>query len=341
MTDTDKPENGSLIVSDLPAVHGWRAWHVHIYDFTEQDEFLREIVAPLIEQANAGQDARLPWFFIRYWENGSHLRLRLRHLERRRFDEIGDRLFAAARTFARTPSTDALQKARPSSDGLPGDRNGQAMLPAGTVAEVAYDPEVRRYGGDHCIRGCEAAFERSSTMALRFLASGQSSARQRRGLGFLMSAIGAALSTSDHRELAGILAATRKTWARYLGHSDPRPASSRERPQRSREIADRVLSLALSARAGKHPNDPFAGEWMSLLEAEKVRLADLHTRGRLVSPATGMLTRTDDEARQAIASVFSSCTHMMMNRLGIVPALEYEFAGLLEEALDRLGQAQA
>ncbi|WP_284125211.1 thiopeptide-type bacteriocin biosynthesis protein [Parerythrobacter aestuarii] len=327
------PETGSLLTSDLPPVDGWSAWHVFLYDFGEQDAFLHEVVAPLLEGMKARQGETFRWFYIRYWENGSHLRLRFRHLGRSDFEDIGRQLLASVERFAGTPSASMLQASASPSAGGSGGPEIPVLFPAGTVAEIAYEPETRRYGGRQCIRGCEDAFEVSSSIALHFLGSDRATAAGRRGLGLLLTAIGAAMATSNEMELSAFMAETQSTWAHYLGDLVSGTSSPHSRAPRSQEIAHHVLSLALASREGQIPNDPLAGQWTDLLVAEKERMTALHVLGALVCPRTGAVTRSDHDRDRAIASIFSSYNHMMMNRLGITPALEYEFASLLAEAL--------
>ncbi len=314
-------------------VFGWRAWHVFVYTFEEQDEYLREVIAPVIESLQPVDDEGPKWFFIRYWENGFHLRLRLRNLDENRFSEVGYKLLRGREGIIRTPSHPPPATVENTSDHWHDQPAQHPIYPAGTVAEVAYQPETRRYGGIDCIRGCEAVFEQSSLLALNSIGAEDGSGKGRRGLGLLLSAIGAALATSDEEELIDFLAGVRATWSRYLGPLLSEPRGPVTRIANAARIADRILALALAARTGQAPENPIAAEWVRILNLEKARLADLHDKGLLQCPMAGTITHSDDEFRRAIVSVFSSHTHMMMNRLGITPRMEYEFAGLLGEAL--------
>ena len=66
---------------------------------------------------------------------------------------------------------------------------------------------------------------------------------------------------------------------------------------------------------------------------ERSRIADLADAGMLRSPVTGARPTTPQQTDAAIANILSSHIHMMMNRLGIAPMLEYQFTGMLAEAL--------
>ncbi len=328
-----QPQVGKLTVENLPSADGWRAWHVFIYDFAEQDDFLCKIVAPLIESVGGQVDEDLDWFFIRYWEDGSHLRLRFRDLSRSLFDEIGEQLLFGAKQFAITPSTGSSQPSSAKSEKLYNQSENYVLQPKGTVAEIAYTPEIQRYGGIHCIRGCEAAFQESSMIALQQITDEAGSAESRRGLGLLLTAIGAALGTTNEEEFAAFLAATRKTWTYYLGELISPESSTLNRSSRSQAIASQVLKLAFAVREGYLPKEPIVKKWLGLLVAERTRIESLHVQGLLLCPTNGQPTSTSKDCRRAVASIFSSYNHMMMNRLGIIPLLEYEFATLLQEAL--------
>lgn len=55
----------------------WRALHIYLHRPMEQvDQVIKSCVAPLAAGLIADGKAT-SWFFIRYWEGGPHLRLRL------------------------------------------------------------------------------------------------------------------------------------------------------------------------------------------------------------------------------------------------------------------------
>jgi Lantibiotic biosynthesis dehydratase C-term len=153
----------------------WTAWHLHLPSSaqTVHDRVLHEAIAPALAHL-----PDLPWFFVRYWQAGPHLRLRIANLEpeRARATELRlrDSLTGAATLRdGEEPLTDAafgreaqrLASAGEAGSALP---PGSPPLPAG-VYEAAYEPEHERYGGEALMPLSESLFTLASTLVLAFL----------------------------------------------------------------------------------------------------------------------------------------------------------------------------
>jgi thiopeptide-type bacteriocin biosynthesis protein len=109
----------------------------------EDDRFLAEVVRPLVRESLGEQSFRY-FFFIRYFDDGYHLRLRF----------FGDR--ASVQGPMRQRILDTLAK---------------SQLPSGPARVVVgkYRPELTRYGGKEGVRLAERLFAASSRSILDFL----------------------------------------------------------------------------------------------------------------------------------------------------------------------------
>ena len=177
-------------------------------------------------------------------------------------------------------------------------------------------------------------FGRSSDLAIEALEAMNGDFAPSRGMGLLFHALAAAAACEgDGERMAKFAQSTQRHWGSYLGKMLD-AANAQIRPSAgANDAARKVLLVAQQAWAGRPPGNPFAARWWSMLMEERNRIADLAEAGMLRSPVTGAQPTTPQETDAAIANILSSHIHMMMNRLGIAPVLEYQFAEMLAEAL--------
>lgn len=149
----------------------WTAWHLHLGSSagTLHDRVLTDVVVPVVESLPDS-----PWFFIRYWQAGPHLRLRIGDLsgaERRRADDdLRERLESAGRLGeGEAPLEAAKFEAEARRLAAAGDRTegdaAEALLPPG-VHRAVYRPEHDRYGGRALMPATERLFQLSSELAV-------------------------------------------------------------------------------------------------------------------------------------------------------------------------------
>nr|WP_276902203.1 thiopeptide-type bacteriocin biosynthesis protein [Pedobacter kyonggii] len=105
-----------------------------VYIFYQEDanKLLKQLVHPFIQQWNA------PWFFIRYWEGGDHIRLRLK---------------AAVSQHDLIVTSLSLEK---------------SIIRSVQIAK--YEPEIDRYGNIESMAWAERYFECSSLYILNWIA---------------------------------------------------------------------------------------------------------------------------------------------------------------------------
>ena len=121
----------------------WTGLHCRVnWNRADLDAFIAETLAP----AMAGHE----WYFLRYWETGPHLRVRVRNAQN--VDKIQRQLeeLIEAQDFAQ-------QQSEPD------------WLPHGNVREVEYVPETERYGGPQALPIAEEVFCHSTEVAVAVL----------------------------------------------------------------------------------------------------------------------------------------------------------------------------
>ncbi|MFE4668823.1 lantibiotic dehydratase C-terminal domain-containing protein [Streptomyces sp. NPDC056716] len=148
------------------------AWlSAHIFYQGSLDLPLTHLVAPLIHELDMA-DFGYEYFFLRYWDGGPHLRLRIR-CEPKWHPEVSGRLDAAAeRFFAVHPAPDVMSDADYASLAADLARDEgtapafPALRPNNSLAYLPYRPELDRYARHTPIHVVEQHFDRSSRIVL-------------------------------------------------------------------------------------------------------------------------------------------------------------------------------
>ncbi|MBZ6205522.1 thiopeptide-type bacteriocin biosynthesis protein [Streptomyces olivaceus] len=200
----------------------WSAWHLHVASNAPSllDRVVNRVVAPVTRTLDGA-----PWFFIRYWEGGPHLRLRvgdLGHAEHARVEALLRDLLAAEGRPAGDEQPFGEEAYRAAAGQLAraeygGDHPVAELRPPG-VHRALYEPETARYGGAALMPRTERLFQRSSELVLALLP--HVSTPQTRSALALRATVSAAAALGDDAEQAlyytHSLAAWR-AWAAGLG----------------------------------------------------------------------------------------------------------------------------
>ncbi|WJK34969.1 thiopeptide-type bacteriocin biosynthesis protein [Solwaraspora sp. WMMA2065] len=304
----------------------WVGLHCFAYwSPADLDTFLAVTVAPLLARLRA-DGAIADWFYIRYWEGGPHLRIRVRDP----LPGVGDRLRAELAELA----GQAPYEVFPMDSGsyyrrLGGSaaRSAAGWHDHGDVREIPYRPETARYGGPQALLVAEEVFCRSSEIAARIVGAVPPGPARLSVAAELATATAAALGLDElgaarwlrghaagwrwqnevamlpaaavqgqaARVLASQGAALRRRWDRTVARVDAQrtaAGAARDDAQRTDAAAD---------PAGERSP---AGYW-----AQVVRAA----RDALEGPAAA------GPADQRWRWVWGSQLHMLFNRLGILP----------------------
>ncbi|HTZ45660.1 MAG TPA: thiopeptide-type bacteriocin biosynthesis protein [Jatrophihabitans sp.] len=303
----------------VPDLRTWSSWHLHVETGAGQalDEILREVVAPVAVRLADGQPDPRPWFFIRYWQHGPHLRLRIAGLDAEQADSV-----TVALTGRMDPALATLDAAQRMDQagyaqvvaGLARAGEGGRSMAVGTLAPAGvlvqqYEPETERYGGPAHLALSEQLFHSSSVAALRACLRRPGYAHH---LNDGLEAMAATLSAwPGDRGL--LLRQTRDGWSGFIRQAGLGDAAAVEefaarKAEALAGVADQLIAISRGA-----PTRWSA--WTEPLAAACRRwLAEL-------GPARA-------------AGIFSSHLHMMQNRLGVAAGREAFLAATLLKTLD-------
>ena len=135
----------------------WSSLHAFYHaDRRATDRLLLDGVRPLIDRLIADRLVE-SWFFIRYFEDGPHVRLRLRGAAAATVDAVAAELRGYLRGLPASTIPSAAEPDATSGHGWPA---------SGEVQPRAYEPETDRYGGPAGLAISEDLFQVSSRVAL-------------------------------------------------------------------------------------------------------------------------------------------------------------------------------
>ncbi|MFI9235566.1 lantibiotic dehydratase C-terminal domain-containing protein [Streptomyces sp. NPDC053079] len=304
---------------------------LHAFHWDSADLLLTEAVAPLTAELRS-QGLMRDFFFLRYWEGGPHLRLRMRAgtlpaaeaLRRLAHDRLAGAL--DGRPVPQAPDAGAyreLARRLAAAEGL-ADYDRRVRLRPG-VEHIPYRPEERVFGGREAVHAAERHFTASSDIALGLLARG---AAQGRRTGFAFAALVLALAAwePDPARVAGLISASSTGWGTVTpaGRAPGTPAGyPRQRAGLLAQV-DRYWRLGTGA-VPEEPDDVVAA-WLRSIRRLRDELTDLQRRGRFAPQGAGTALVTPEAgataAEYALLVTLLRCVHLLHNRLGLGPARE-------------------
>ncbi|GLW02612.1 thiopeptide-type bacteriocin biosynthesis protein [Streptomyces lavendulae] len=271
----------------------WHSHHLFLHSGTsDTDAFLLRSAAPLLDGLVAsGEAAR--WFFIRYGEDGPHVRIRVRGLSERAAAALPGDLAGAAREVPAVP--------------------GPWPSRHGEVRAVPYVPETDRYGGPRALPVAEEVFAESTRVVLDALRDlpGEGADAARLTLAADLAHATAYALGMDRRTAARWLRRHAAGW-RWVTQTPLLPGASVHARVNSVYAAQRTglarRAEALRERLGAGTAQPWLTHW-----TDRVREADARLRADAAPGAGAGLS--EDTA----AWVWGSQLHMLFNRLGVTP----------------------
>ncbi|WP_284785773.1 lantibiotic dehydratase C-terminal domain-containing protein [Corynebacterium rhinophilum] len=302
-------------VDSEPGKKEWYAVHIHL-PHSHFDDYLRQVVRPAVYDNCLDGD----FFFLRYWQGGSHLRIRYRLDDNEistsgRFlgqlrdgipktDKRGNHEYAEAAQLQAT-----LAK-------LEGEES-LAIRPVGCVERMPYIPEVKKYGGTSGVNAAEQIFCSTSLEVLRLLMErSRREAPQSPPLGeaLYVAAMFLAGANLDVKDSISFLEHYEAWWSRY---------STAEHQAAWPRVFDRISGNlnAICRKAWFNPpsDDP-------LFSLSSTIFKTLQNSG--TTPATSLQVEGTPYLR-----CLSNYIHTTNNRLGLTPAGEALVAYLLRRSL--------
>jgi len=311
-------ESPGNVTASVTANAIWRSYH--LFRAEPWEEFLGAGVRPLVDElAGDGLSDGLiqGFFFIRYWERGPHIRLRLKTAHRKDVDRRVHAHFADY--FARIPSRRTNSGA---DDWLPND----------TVQEIAYEPETVRYGGPARLPIAERQFEASSRAVFGVIGEGRDWSYDR-ALGaaiqlHLMFAHAFGFELEALKRFFAETADQLMSWENPMvqWRDDPKTVLPHfaEAFSRQREALVRAHAVVWSGLAeGGEFDQEWANRWVRDMREIAARLTATRGAGE---PLVNFTER----------AVLRSLIHMTNNRLGVRNRDEAYLAYVMKRALEEI-----
>lgn len=148
----------------------WTSLHVFYHNVQKFDEFILEMSQLLAQFRKDGKIEK--WFFIRYWEGGPHIRIRILNGSEKLIEEIKE---TAYQFIDKNPSVQSITRDEyykdNKFDGKPVDVNTLSWYEDGQIVEIPYEQELQRYGGEAVMELSETIFCYSSYIVKSILES--------------------------------------------------------------------------------------------------------------------------------------------------------------------------
>lgn len=307
----------------------WLARHVYL-PHSRHTRYLCEVVQPGLDAAGLGQH----FFFLRYWQGGPHLRLRI-------LCGPGAADIAAAEQFFDELERDTIHfsaaereeyalgvRAQEELARLEGEIIGEPVV-IGTHRRVSYEPEWVKYGGVAGVAIAEEVFRSTSTIAIQMLQDARARNPPSNGppLGEALKVMALSLSGAGlGRDEAVKFLERYRAWWRHYATSE----NERAWPELYRRLSAQVVSLC-------------GGAWGADAASEPLHHAISYATARARAVNGG---RHDTPIQEVVleGTSFLGClsnyVHTTNNRLGMAPSGEGLVADLLLRGLQESGPLQ-
>ncbi|MFU8874094.1 lantibiotic dehydratase C-terminal domain-containing protein [Micromonospora sp. SL4-19] len=333
-----------------PVEHGWLS--VHVFYASNANPMLVEGVRPLVDELRAeGLISR--YFFIKYWMEGPHVRLRVLPAPGVDPAVVRARVDGAIAAFLRRRpalyevDSDGLgdlykqmyvaEYGRQRWDDEYGSDGVMPMRANNSYHHIPYEREYGRYGGPAGIQLAEWHFEHSSDVVLDLLATTNVHVRPvLLGLSAQLGMMMCAVFLPDDRRIAEFLDEYRRFWeVSYSEPSDDYHASFDTSYRRmDGALRDRLAQIRAAAwgHGDVGPNG-VEGRWVAHCRELRARVAGAVERGELVFQRGDGEPTPIRDLDVALPILLSSYVHMTNNRLGVSILDEIYLSYLMRAAL--------
>lgn len=329
----------------------WIAFHV--FYASDSNPIIVEAVRPLVAELRR-EELISGWFFIKYWMEGPHLRIRFR--------PSGEHARPIVAARARTALEEFLER-RPALydtdiDGL-GDLYKQMYVaeygeesweqrygpdgempfrPNNSVAELPYEPELERYGGEGGMTIAQWHFEHSSDVVAKLFAGSNTHVRPvLLGLAAQLSLMTAYTFLGSDEKVRRFFSRYRNFWeTSYQERSDDYHGSFDKSFELTRDtLLERIDRIKhLTGTGETEAVSEMERDWLAHCEQLRTKVLDASSRGALTFPARSDRASGPIDDPEALATVLlSSYIHMTNNRLGVAILDEIYLSYLIERGL--------
>lgn len=306
---------------------------ISVYIFYEEplDNFLSEALVPFTAQLSS-KTLFDKYFFIRYWEKGTHIRLRIRTKQEKDTIELIENFFTGY--FCCYPSQRDERRFE-----------STACFKNNSLQYVKYEPETERYGGSAGLEICEGQFLSSSKAVLGLLKenpaieySSKITAAIQMHFAFLMNC------GLGENEIAGLFMIISKRMQYHVlnfAENEDKQTIEKKRSKLTNSFEnarkaqkEQLLKLIGILVSAFEENSVFEEAWMNIFINESKSFGrmfrDILNRG-LVVPQ--WYSATDK-----LWYIYESLIHMTNNRLGITNSDEAYLAYLIYKTIQETNE---
>lgn len=193
----------------------WKSLHIFYYD--NHDFLIREGIYPAILKNEIER-----FFFIRYWENGPHIRLRIKDLKEESFRNIKQDIYNFVN---QNPSKKVIDESKYIKTALEYGKkeknftNNMGIVANNTVRDWKYEPEFEKYHGIDGVAIAEKEFVYSSKLSMLVLSSRPSNSEK-----YLFGAVFSLMILKDvlknNYEISNFLSGYIQYWRKFSGIND-------------------------------------------------------------------------------------------------------------------------
>jgi thiopeptide-type bacteriocin biosynthesis protein len=319
----------------------------HLFCMPPWEPLLVQAVQPFVQEL-LNKEWITGWFFIRYWEKGPHIRLRLRGQKtiiERDVKPLLEQHFKA--WFAANPTQrndlDASGKLHPFAEN---------WFPNDSVIYIDYEPEIERYGGKEAgIAIAEDHFQSSSTAVTGALAQNPNWTYSRSlGMAIQLHTSFAHCCGFSRTEALALFNRLYEAWlphAYYHETLTDEATITRKREEvleafritfekHKPQLAAFAATLWQALSDGEEFADEWFNQWLQEVKATDRNFREVRNSGKIVLPAWyGGLQGLDEPTMQQFA-VYESYFHMTNNRLGLFNRDEAYVAYIICEIMTEL-----
>ncbi|MDX3072810.1 lantibiotic dehydratase C-terminal domain-containing protein [Streptomyces sp. MI02-7b] len=329
----------------------WQA--LHVFYAASPRPLLLDCVRPLVAELDS-EGLLSGYFFINYWLQGPHVRLRLKPSSADVAEEVGERALRAVRGFLATRPAlyevkagfladlynqlFELEYPREQRDKLVGPDGRMLLRDNNSVSVEAYEPEYGKYGGPAGVALAEWHFQRSSDLVIEALRTMNLHVRTvLLGTAAQLMMVMSASFLDDDEQLAHFLERYHAFWDGAFSGTEftARKGYDRAFGDMGAELGRRFAGIRSAIAAGAEEELPgFLRGWARHCRELAGRVRELAAAGRLVFRSwSGDEEFEVTEPGRALAMLMSPYMHMTNNRLSVTIRDEAFLAYVLARAL--------
>ena len=319
----------------------------HLFYEGSLDIFLVKAVLPVVDNLFR-EGLASQFFFIRYWEGGQHIRLRVKGEAEKFISDIKPQIEAHfGKYYEEHPSS------RSKLIQLSENSKQRHFFPNNSVQFIEYQPEIKRYGGIKGVDIAENQFEASSKVVLALMKDNDKWCYER--------AVGTAVQL--HLLFVRALGMNKETACLFFTHNHENTLHAegfysphvdiKDNNMRKITIVDAITRKYQREKdkllsyhqnfwrplvEGKMTNNDSMNIWMARMKRVDQELRAAYENNLLATPQEKYSSAPSECCRNntGLWPIYDNYVHMMNNRLGIRSLDEVYLSYLLKESLAHL-----